>query len=164
MTDPDKCNIIDVLIVRIIVLVDDESIGVVALTIAVQIDVTSINSPQSVVLSGQILLFRVGHCIMDTYYSPNDAMSSGEHPNLNPVLIQDAAAATVRAEPLQGNQGGVFTLGCIGAVYDAVLTDRLLKTLRHGCTKIIRFYCKLKLLFSYPERQWREPRCRWCES
>jgi len=136
MTDPDKCNIIDVLIVRIIVLVDDESIGVVALTIAVQIDVTSINSPQSIVLSGQILLFRVGHCIMDTYYSPNDAMSSGEHP----VLIQDAATATVRAEPLQGNQGGVFTLGCIGAVYNAVITDRLLKTLRHGCTKIIRFY------------------------
>jgi hypothetical protein len=65
------------------------------------------------------------------FYSPTDAVSSGEHP----VLIDDAAAAAVGVEVLQGNQRGVFTLGCVGAIHDAVLSNCLLKSLRQGCIK-----------------------------
>jgi len=62
-------------------------------------------------------------------------MSSGEHP----ILIQDVAAASVGSEPLQGHLGWVFTLGCVGAIYNAVIADHFLKTLRHGCIKLSRF-------------------------
>jgi hypothetical protein len=59
MTNLDECNIIDVLVGWIIVLVDDESSCVVAVTIALKIDVASIHRPQSVVLAAQIFLIRV---------------------------------------------------------------------------------------------------------
>jgi hypothetical protein len=58
-------------------------------------------------------------------------MSSGEHP----ILIQDVATASVSSEPLQGHLGRVFALRCVGAIHDSVIADRLLKTLRHGCSK-----------------------------
>jgi hypothetical protein len=58
-------------------------------------------------------------------------MSSGEHP----ILIQDAAAASVGAEPLQGHLGWVLALRCVGAVHDAVIADHFLKKFRHGCIK-----------------------------
>jgi hypothetical protein len=80
-----------------------------------------------------IFLFRVDFPKKGgaNFYSLIDAVSSGEHP----VLIQDTAAATVVEQVLQGHKGGVLTLGCVGAVYDAVLSDRLLKFLRQGCIK-----------------------------
>jgi len=65
------------------------------------------------------------------FYSPTDTVSSGEHP----VLVDDAAAAAVGFEVLQGNQGGVFTLGYVGAIHNAVLSDRLLKFLRQRYIK-----------------------------
>jgi hypothetical protein len=58
-------------------------------------------------------------------------VSCGKHP----VLVDDAAAAAVGAQVLQGHQRRVFALGCVGAVHDAVIADNLLKFLRQGCKK-----------------------------
>jgi len=53
-THPDECNVIDVLVVRIIVLVDDEFSGIVPFATALQINISCINSPQTGTLTGQI--------------------------------------------------------------------------------------------------------------
>ena len=88
-------------------------------------------------------------------------MSSGEHP----VLVEDGAATGVVAQVLQGHKGGVLTLGCVGAVHNSVNAHHLLKTLRQGYEEYkLIFILKLQFLFTYPERQRRELRCRSSES
>jgi hypothetical protein len=109
-------------VVWIIALVDDEFSNIVQFAISLLINVSCINSPHTWFVAGQ---FFVG-CIKSPIYSPIDAVSCGEHP----VLVQNGAAAAVEAKPPQGHHGGVLSLGCVGAVYNALLADRLLKTLR----------------------------------
>jgi hypothetical protein len=53
-------------------------------------------------------------------------MSSGDHP----ILIQDAGATSVSAEPPQRHHRRILSLRCVGAIYNAVIGDHILKTLR----------------------------------
>jgi hypothetical protein len=58
MTNPDECNIVEVIVVFIVVLVDDDLSNFITLAIAHQIDISSIHQILSYVLTAQILPFE----------------------------------------------------------------------------------------------------------
>jgi hypothetical protein len=58
MTNPDECNIVEVIVLFIIVLMDDDLSNFITFAIALQIDVSSIHQILSYVLAAQILPFK----------------------------------------------------------------------------------------------------------